>query len=239
MSANGQLERGRSSGRPRSEAARRAILRAALDLVLEHGLAQMTMDQVAARAGVSKATIYRWWRSKPELTLDALYADWESVRPLPRETGTLRGDLLALIRPWIRLVTSTGSSRVLAALINEAQRDPYFAARYRARLVQPRRDRAQAIFEAAIERDELPPGTNLELAVDLLYGPLYHRLLHRHAALDERFAAEVVDTVVAGLAAHRVAHRQPGSAPASPRTVGRATPPGQHGRGHGPGHDES
>ncbi len=157
------------------------------------------MDAVAVRAGVSKATIYRWWPTKETLALDTLYNEWVTVRPALRQTGSLRGDLLGLLRPWIRLLATRPYGRVIAALICEAQTDPVFAAEYRSRLIEPRRDQARPILERAIDRGELPPGTDVELALDLLYGPLYHRLLYGHAPLDDRFVCELVDTVVAGL----------------------------------------
>src|SRR6202161_2729160 len=83
-------------GRPRSEKAHKAILAAAAGLLLEHGLAQVSMDAVAERAGVSKATIYRWWPTKETLALDALYTEWAAAAPVPQDTGSLRGDLLSL-----------------------------------------------------------------------------------------------------------------------------------------------
>src|ERR1700691_1881023 len=88
-------------GRPRSEAADRAILRAATELLAERGLAGMSMEEVAARAGVGKATIYRRWRSRGALALDAFMAEFQALQPLP-DTGTLRGDLLAALRAWGR-----------------------------------------------------------------------------------------------------------------------------------------
>ena len=91
-------------GRPRSERAREAILSAAAELLLARGLGAVSMDAVAERAGVSKATIYRWWPTKETLALEALYHEWDTARPSSRDTGSLRGDLLALLRPWIRLV---------------------------------------------------------------------------------------------------------------------------------------
>jgi AcrR family transcriptional regulator len=93
-------------GRPRSEAADRAILRAATDLLAERGLAGMSMEEVAARAGVGKATVYRRWRSRGALALDAFMAEFQALQPLP-DTGTLRGDLLAALRAWVRAVTRT------------------------------------------------------------------------------------------------------------------------------------
>ncbi len=162
----------RQRGRPRSEKARQAIMDAAAELLLARGLSAVSMDAVAERARVSKATIYRWWPTKESLALDALYTEWAAVQPGPRDTGTLHGDLLALVRPWSRLATSKPYGRVIAALITEAQTDPAFAAEYRQRLVEPRRDQARAVFRRAIERGEIPPDTKVEVALDLLYGPL-------------------------------------------------------------------
>jgi AcrR family transcriptional regulator len=186
-------------GRPRSEKARTAILAAAAELLLDRGLSAVSMDAVAERAGVSKATIYRWWPTKESLALDALFTEWAAARPEPRDTGSLHGDLLSLLRPWSRLATSRPYGRVLAALITEAQTDPAFAAEYRQRLVEPRRDQGRAIFRRAIERGEIPADTKVEVALDLLYGPLYHRLLHGHAPLNDRFVRDVVDMALGGI----------------------------------------
>ena len=151
------------------------------------------------RSGVSKATIYRWWPTKETLALDALYTEWATAVPAPRDTGSLRGDLLSLLRPWARLAGSRPSGRVVAALLTEAQTDPVFAAEYRERFVEPRRQQAREIFRRAIERGEIPPDTKVEVALDLLYGPMYHRLLHGHAPLNDRFVREVIDMVLDGV----------------------------------------
>jgi len=186
-------------GRPRSEKAQNAILEAAAELLLDQGLAAVSMDAVAARAGVSKATIYRWWPTKETLALDALYHEWAGVPPA-RDTGSLRGDLLSLFRPWARLAGRRPYGRVIAALLTEAQTDPEFGRQYRARFVEPRRDQARAIFRRAIERGEIPATTKIEVALDLLYGPVYHRLLHGHAPLNDRFVRDIIDTALNGLA---------------------------------------
>jgi AcrR family transcriptional regulator len=175
--------------------------------MLEHGSDAVSMDAVAERAGVSKATIYRWWPSKEMLALDALYAEWAGAHPQPLDTGSLRGDLLSLLRPWVTLLAAKPFGRVMAALITKAQSDPAFAEAYRAHFVEPRRDQARAIFARAIDRGEIPAETNVEVALDLLYGPIYHRLLHGHAALNERFAEDVVETALAGIAGAQVRYR--------------------------------
>jgi AcrR family transcriptional regulator len=184
-------------GRPRSEKSRQAILEAAADLLLANGIAAVSMDAVAARAGVSKATIYRWWPTKETLALDALYHEW--AVPPARDTGSLRGDLLSLLRPWVRLAGRRPYGRAIAALITEAQTDPEFAREYRTRFLSPRRDLARTVLHRAIERGEIPAGTKIEVALDVLYGPLYHRLLHGHAPLNDRFVRDVVDTVLGGI----------------------------------------
>ena len=200
MSADAEAPR---RGRPRSEKARVAILEAAAELLLERGLSAVSMDAVAERAGVSKATIYRWWPTKETLALDALFNEWAAATPATRETGTLRGDLLALMRPWARLASSRPYGRVIAALITEAQTNPEFAVEYRSRFVEPRRGQAREVLRRSIERGEIPADTKIEVAIDMLYGPLYHRLLHGHAPLSDRFVRDVVDAVVDGLTRDR------------------------------------
>jgi AcrR family transcriptional regulator len=191
-------------GRPRSEKAQTAILKAAIDLLLEQGLHAMSMDDVAERAGVSKATIYRWWPSKELLAIDALFSEWAPSMPTAeRDTGTLRGDLLASFRPWLRRLNQKPFGRVIAGLVAEAQTDPEFAKLYREHFVQPRRDATRPLLRRAIKRGEIPPDTNLEVTLDLLYGPIYHRLLHGHAPLNDRFVQQVIDAVIKANSPHR------------------------------------
>ena len=186
-------------GRPRSEKARSAILAAAADLLLEAGLDGVSMDAVAAHAGVSKATIYRWWPTKEMLAVDALYEGWQVARPRQLKGESLRSDLIAHLRPWARLVNQRPWSRVVAALLAKAQADDEFGAHYRARFLEPRRRHTAAIIERAIERGEVGAGTKVDVAIDLLYGPCYHRLVQGHAPLTDGFVRDVVETVVAGL----------------------------------------
>ncbi|HEX4679535.1 MAG TPA: TetR/AcrR family transcriptional regulator C-terminal ligand-binding domain-containing protein [Gaiellaceae bacterium] len=186
-------------GRPRSERAHKAILEAAGELLLQSGLDAVGMDAIAMRAGVSKATIYRWWPTKESLALDAIYHEWTAAHPESAGSGSLRVDLYSLLRPWVRLLNDRPYGRVVAAILAKVQIDDRFAEEYRTRFIDRRRQRAREIMQRAIESGEIGAGTNVELALDLLYGPVYHRLLHGHAPLDEPFVRGVVDTVVYGL----------------------------------------
>jgi AcrR family transcriptional regulator len=189
-----------SRGRPRSESRRQAILKAAYKLLSDHGLAGTSMDAVAERAGVSKATIYRWWGSKELLALDALATAWAAPAPdAQRDTGSLRGDLLARFRPWQRQLNGQPLGRVFAGLVAEAQTDPEFAKLYLEHFIHPRREATRVLLVRAIGRGEIAADTDLEVALDLLYGPVYHRLLNQHAPLTDRFIQQVVDAVVKAL----------------------------------------
>ena len=189
-----------SRGRPRSEKTRKAILAAASELLLEnHHLSSISMDAVAERAGASKATIYRWWPSKELLAVDALFSEWDSGRPEQPDTGSLAGDLLAIVCPWSTQLAARPYGSVTAAVLSRVHSDPEFAKVYRERFIEPRRDEARRSFARALERGEIAADTDVETAVDLLYAPFYHRVMHLHAPVDNRFASTVVDYVVAAV----------------------------------------
>jgi AcrR family transcriptional regulator len=193
-----------SRGRPRSEKSRQAILAAASELLLEnHHLSTISMDAVAERAGSSKATIYRWWPSKELLALDALFSEWAVGRPDGPDTGSLAGDLLAIVCPWARRLAARPYGSVIAAMLSRVQSDPEFAKVYGEKFLQPLRDEARRSFARAVERGEIPADTDVETAVDLLYAPFYHRVLHLHAPVDNCFASAVVDYVVAAVSRPR------------------------------------
>jgi AcrR family transcriptional regulator len=183
-------------GRPLSDATERAILQATTGLLAERGLSAMTIEEVAARAHVGKASIYRRWSSKGTLAFDAFVTDFLERQPLP-DTGNLRGDLLGLLRAWVRAVRQPVTGRTLRGLVGEVQRDPELADAWRERFVTPMRARHDAVLRRAIERGQLAPEANTGLLLDLLYGPAYHRLLHGHLPLDDAFAEDVVAVIMA------------------------------------------
>jgi AcrR family transcriptional regulator len=185
-------------GRPRSERSHRAILEAAKDLLEERGFVDLTIDEVAQRAGVSKPTIYRRWPTKGTLVFEVFSAQFLARQPVPN-TGSLRGDLLAALRAWIRVVKGTVTGRTLVGLIAEAQRDPELAQIWREQFIGPVRAHHRVMIDRALERGEISPNADPEIILDLTYGSAYHRLLQSHLPLTDRFARAVVETVVAGV----------------------------------------
>jgi AcrR family transcriptional regulator len=187
-------------GRPRSTDADRAILAAAGALLAARGLDAMSIEEVAARAGVGKATIYRRWPSKGLLALDAFVVSFSAEQPVP-DTGSLRGDLLAALRTWVRAVTATPHGRLLASLIGFAQHDPELHAAWRDRVLEPLRARHRIMLERAVARGEIAPTVDFEVVLDLFFGAAQHRLLLGHLPMTEQFIESVVDVLLSGIAA--------------------------------------
>jgi len=185
-------------GRPRSQEADRAILTATVDLLAERGLDGMSIEEVAARAGVGKATIYRRWPSKGLLALDAFVVSFAEQQPLP-DTGTLRGDLVAALSAWVLAVTGTPMGRMLTGLIAEAQHDPELRAAWRDRVLEPLRAQHRIMLDRAVARGEIPSSVNQDVVLDLFFGSAQHRLLLGHLPLTEDFIYEVVDVILRGI----------------------------------------
>ena len=196
--ADGAGASGAQRGRPRSAEADRAILNAAVDLLAERGLAAMSIEEVAARAGVGKATIYRRWSSKGLLALDAFVTSFQEQQPLP-DTGTLRGDLIAALTAWVRAVTGTSMGAMLTGLIAEAQHDPSLRAAWRERVLEPLRSQHRIMLDRAIARGEIPATVDQEAVLDLFFGAAQHRLLLDHLPLTDDFIRQVVDVILNGI----------------------------------------
>jgi AcrR family transcriptional regulator len=189
---------GAQRGRPRSQEADRAILSAALDLLGSRGLAAMSIEEVAARAGVGKATIYRRWSSKGMLALDAFVTSFAEQQPLP-DTGTLRGDLITALTAWVRAVTQTSMGTMLTGLVAEAQHDQELRAEWRDRVLEPLRIQHRIMLDRAIARGEIPAAVDREVVLDLFFGAALHRLLLGHLPLTDDFIREAVDMILDGI----------------------------------------
>src|SRR5438067_961116 len=172
-------QQARRAGRPRSERVRRAVLAATLELAAELGPRGVSMDAIARRAGVSKETLYRWWRSKAGVVLEAL-ADWGD-RTIPlTDTGSLEADVRAFLRATVATVDPT-VERLLRAVAAEAAADTAFAAEVRERFLSRRRGPLRELLERAGARGEPLP---VEVALDLVYGSLWYRVIFGIGPLD-------------------------------------------------------
>jgi len=184
----------------RSEEARLAVLEAADDLLVERGFAGLTIEGIAARAGVAKQTIYRWWAAKTDILFDALAVDAAEFFT-PADHGDLGRDLQDQLGQLATFLSRTDAGAVFRALAGQAQHDPAVAARFEPEVMARQRDRDRAPFLRARRRGELAEGADIDLALDRLVGPIYYRvLLTRQSvpvtftdALVRRYLAETVD----------------------------------------------
>src|SRR5918996_1796731 len=188
----------RVMGRPRDARADRAILTAALELMAERGVHELRMDDVAARAGVGKAAIYRRYRSKDVLVAAAVAALVSEIT-LP-DTGSTRADLLALMRDAVEVYTGAVAARAMPSLVGAMSRNPELAEAVRDRFLAGRRAALREVLGRGIERGELAANLDLELALDVLAGPLFYRLLVTGGPIDEELAKGVADLILRGFA---------------------------------------
>ncbi len=188
----------RRPGRPRSEQAERAIIEAALDLFAESGPEGLCIEQVAARAGVGKATIYRRWPGKEDLLLDALAA---LQVPLPEPKGkSVRDDLAAVLDAMRMEAVDPRRARQSALLLGEGARYPRLIDRYVATVVEPRRDVVRSVLRRGVATGELRQETDIEAAVYMLTGAILARSWFGQDRATRGFARRVVDDLLTGLA---------------------------------------
>ncbi|WP_326568337.1 TetR/AcrR family transcriptional regulator [Amycolatopsis rhabdoformis] len=180
----------------RSEDARRAVLEAVDDLLVEHGFAGLTIERIAAAAGVAKQTIYRWWPSKVDILLDALGDDL-AEELVPPDHGDLRRDLREHLAAVALFLTTADAGAVFRALIGQAQHDPDLAARLRTEQISGQHARDRLPFERALARGELPAGTDLDGAVEQVIGPIHYRVLVTGAPVTREFTDALADRFLA------------------------------------------
>lgn len=188
----------RRPGRPRDAGRDEAIMKATLELVSADGLPALTVDAVAARAGVSKATIYRRWSSKEAMLLDA----WRelSVPIATPDTGSVRDDLVALYDDFARKLRAGTLARVMPHMHAAAQVDPELGRQYRAFLAE-RRKPLNLVVQRAVVRGELPAGTDAEFVQELIHGPIYFRAVVIDRPVPRSHVEQVVNFALNGLRA--------------------------------------
>jgi AcrR family transcriptional regulator len=194
---------GRRRGRRRDPRAHQAIIDATLEMLAVNGYARMTIESVAARAGVAKTTIYRRWPSKGPLVTEAISTQIH-LGGLP-DTGDTRADLGAFVRAVIVVLRTPMIRHTLPGLAVEVAGNPDLASALTSHLVAPKRARVSEILDRAVARGELEPDLDYEIVLDMLVGPVMWSALVSGTPLDDAFADRLVDGVVSGI------ERRPGS----------------------------
>jgi AcrR family transcriptional regulator len=184
----------RAPGRPRSAEADEAILEAAVDVFAEVGFEALTMEGVAARAGVGKNTVYRRYPGKLDLVVSAVRR-FTDVGASPPDTGATRADVEAIVDDLVAIVTGTPMGRMLPILVATRTRVPQLDAAY-SEIVADKRARSAAVVQRGMERGDLRADVDVEAVVDALVSPVFYRLLVSGAPLDDAFRATLVDSVL-------------------------------------------
>jgi AcrR family transcriptional regulator len=190
---------GRKRGRPRSEAADRAILDAARDLLAERRPRDVSMEAIAERAGVGKATLYRRWRSREELALALLEELSTGALPVG-DLGDTRAELLALVRQTIDVLSGTVMGPVVQGLASELIGDPELRTTMQERVISVRRRAVRDVLERAVARGDVRADLDVGIGPELLVGPIYYRLMVSGEPLDAGLAERIVDSLLAGWA---------------------------------------
>jgi AcrR family transcriptional regulator len=218
----------RPSRRSRTE---QAILEATRELLVEGGVHRLTVEGVAARAGVAKTTIYRRYRSKDELALAVLIDMVEQVASIP-DLGDTRAELVTFVNRAVKILGSTLMGRVMQGLVSDLATDLELAKAFQQRVVAVRVDEMRRLIERGIARGDLRPDADYELANELFFGPVYYRLLLSGKPLSRDLAERIVDAILPAFsvlepkatpAARITPARAPARAPASRDRGGRRT----------------
>jgi AcrR family transcriptional regulator len=195
----------RPRGRPRDMAAHAAILRAAAEILEEDGVTALTMEGVAQRAGVGKPTLYRSWRNAQELAMAALI-ETQKAPPAPRTTTSALEDL----RQQLRKVAAVFASRVgrnAAMMVATADEETELSKVFRTHFILARREEGRALLQKAIDQRAVRPDIDFEAALDMIYGPLFYRLLVGHKPLTGEFTDALLAQAVEGLALRQAKKR--------------------------------
>ncbi|PZM78704.1 MAG: TetR family transcriptional regulator [Candidatus Melainabacteria bacterium] len=186
-----------SRGRPRSEAGKRAILQAAVDLLEQRELPRITAEAIAGRAGVSKATLYRWWPNKAAVIMDA-FLQITAPNIAFEQTLPVLERILDQMKKVARFYKSP-AGRVFLALIGESQFDSELAQEFRERFVLSRRQVAAHAIQLAVEQGVFQPNIDVETTLDTLYAPIFYRLLVGYGQVDDEFVERVAAQVFGGI----------------------------------------
>ncbi|MBW4599888.1 MAG: TetR/AcrR family transcriptional regulator [Calothrix sp. FI2-JRJ7] len=193
-----EIKPSKRSGRPRSEQSKEAILNTTWKLLQAGTVKDLSIEAIAREAGVGKTTIYRWWSSKAAVIVDAFMAQVELDIPTTEVESAIVG-LKEQITLLIKAFTGD-NGRIVAEIIAEGQASSEALKSFRDRFILPRREAAKVLIEKGIKLGEFDESLNPELALDVLYGSLYYRLMVGHLPIDDDFAEHLPDVVMKGLA---------------------------------------
>jgi AcrR family transcriptional regulator len=183
----------------RAERSNKAILDATRELLAADGdVGSLTVEAVAARSGVAKTTIYRRWRDKWELALDAVMIDMLPSFANPVDVGDTRKELITFVDSVVKIWASAPYGPAMQALVSQIATQPELAREYRERVVEPRRDQLAPVIERGIQRGDLRPDTDVRLVHEFLVGPILYRLLLSGGPLDRRLGTRLVDAILDG-----------------------------------------
>jgi AcrR family transcriptional regulator len=187
----------RAPGRPRSEEARKSILQSTLELLKKSGFNDLSIESIAAQAGVGKATVYRWWPNKAALVIDAFVSAVGEELSYP-PSGSAQQAIRGQMERWIPVFNSP-LGKVIAAVIGAGQSDPEIIEAFRLHWVEPRRREARDLIAQSVKAGELREDIDADTILDLLYGPLYLRLMIRNGPLTHELIDEIFSVVLPGL----------------------------------------
>ena len=187
----------RTPGRPRSEEARKAILQSTLEMLKEVGFSDLSIESIAAHAGVGKATVYRWWPNKAALVIDAFVSVVEAELRYP-PTGPAEKAFREQMERWIPIFNSP-LGKVIAAVIGAGQSDPEIIEAFRAHWVEPRRREARELIRRSMKAGEIRTDIDPDTILDILYGPLYLRLMVHNGPLTLELVDKIFAVVLPGL----------------------------------------
>lgn len=197
-------EEKRLRGRPRSQEAREAVLKAARKLLEDGGLGAATIEAIAAQAGVSKPTIYRSWKNSYAVAMEAFLESAKARVPFA-ESGSAVADLRAQLRK-VAEVFATRTGRSVAAMIAAAQSETEIAKAFRNHFILKSREEGRQILDRAVAQKELREDIDFDTTLDLLYAPIYFRLLIGHGKLSAEFTDSVLEHALFGLAKQGARH---------------------------------
>jgi len=193
------MKSGQRTADPRAERSKQAILAATRELLEGEGdVGSLTVEAVAARSGVAKTTIYRRWRDKWELALDAVMIDMLPGFAEPVDVGDTRKELITFIDAARKNLSTPPSAPAMQGLASQIATDPDLGRVYREQVVEPRREQLRPVIERGIARGDLRPDTDVRLVHELMVGPIFYRLLFSGGPIDRKLSTRIADAILDG-----------------------------------------